>query len=212
MLEVKMNWYSDEGIVIPIHYCNYTTVKSNKGGVYMNDLLLPNESDLITGKLISGMNIRRDKVNYYLDVAETISQNSTCLKYHYGAVIVDGDELISSGYMGVPRGRRNCIDIGCCYKDIGSKVGGCGDSMCRSVHAPINAIISASRRMMKGTSLYIVGINMTTKDYVAKPEMCRNCKMVIINSGIRDVYIRVDHNNYIRHTAMEWVDNDDTLL
>ena len=51
---------------------------------------------------------RRDKVNYYLDLAEMVSQRSTCLRKHYGAVIVNNDEVISTGYVGAPRGRKNC--------------------------------------------------------------------------------------------------------
>ena len=31
---------------------------------------------------------RPDKINYYLDIAETVSKRSTCLRKHYGAIIV----------------------------------------------------------------------------------------------------------------------------
>lgn len=36
---------------------------------------------------------RRDKTNYYLDIAETVAKRSTCLRRHYGAVIVNHDEI-----------------------------------------------------------------------------------------------------------------------
>ena len=49
---------------------------------------------------------RRDKTNYYLDLAEAVSQRCTCLRRHYGAVIVKNDEVISTGYVGAPRGRK----------------------------------------------------------------------------------------------------------
>ena len=39
---------------------------------------------------------RRDKTNYYLDLAEMVSQRCTCLRRHYGAVIVKNDEVIST--------------------------------------------------------------------------------------------------------------------
>ena len=42
---------------------------------------------------------RRDKNNYYLDIAEAVSQRGTCLRKHYGAVIVKNDEIISTGYV-----------------------------------------------------------------------------------------------------------------
>ena len=59
---------------------------------------------------------RRDKINYYLDLAEVVSQRSTCLRRHYGAVIVKNDEVIATGYVGAPRGRQNCTDIGKCIR------------------------------------------------------------------------------------------------
>ena len=52
-----------------------------------------------------------DKSEYYLDIALTVAKKSTCLKKHYGAVIVNNDEIVSTGYVGAPRGRQNCIDI-----------------------------------------------------------------------------------------------------
>ena len=47
------------------------------------------------------MRERRDKVNYYLDLAETVAQRGTCLRRNYGAVIVKNDEVISTGYVGI---------------------------------------------------------------------------------------------------------------
>ena len=50
---------------------------------------------------------RRDKINYYLDLAEIVLQRGTCLRRNYGAVILKNDEDISTGYVGAPRGRNN---------------------------------------------------------------------------------------------------------
>ena len=61
--------------------------------------------------------MRRDKINYYLDLAEMVSQRCTCLRKHYGAVIVKNDEVISTGYAGAPRGRKNCTDINMCIRE-----------------------------------------------------------------------------------------------
>ena len=59
---------------------------------------------------------RRDKTNYYLDLAEVVSKRCTCLRRWYGAVIVKNDEVISTGYVGAPRGRENCSDLGYCLR------------------------------------------------------------------------------------------------
>jgi len=96
---------------------------------------------------------RRDKVNYYLDLAEMVSQRSTCLRKHYGSVIVNNDEVISTGYVGSPRGRKNCTDIGRCIREELKVPRGERYELCRSVHAEANAIISASRERMIGASL-----------------------------------------------------------
>ena len=49
---------------------------------------------------------RMDKENYYLDIAETVLERSTCMRRKYGAIIVRNDEIISTGYNGAPRGRK----------------------------------------------------------------------------------------------------------
>ena len=48
---------------------------------------------------------RRDKHNYYLDMADVARERSTCLRRTYGAVIVNHDAIVSTGYVGAPRGR-----------------------------------------------------------------------------------------------------------
>ncbi len=41
---------------------------------------------------------RISKDAYYLEIAQAVSQRSTCLKRRYGAVIVKNDEIIATGY------------------------------------------------------------------------------------------------------------------
>ena len=60
---------------------------------------------------------RRDKDNYYLDIAETVAERGTCLRRNYGSIIVKNDEIISTGYTGAPRGRKNCIDMQTCIRE-----------------------------------------------------------------------------------------------
>ena len=85
---------------------------------------------------------RVDKHNYYLDIAETVLKRATCLRRNYGAVIVNNDEIISTGYNGAPRGRENCIDLGYCAREKLNIKQGQNYELCRSVHAEQNAIIS----------------------------------------------------------------------
>ena len=155
---------------------------------------------------------RRDKVNYYLDLAEAVSQRGTCLRKLYGAVIVKNDEVISTGYVGAPRGRQNCSDLGYCLR---SKLGiprGERYELCRSVHAEANAIISASRKEMLGATLYLAGKDAKTGEYVENASSCSMCKRQIINAGITQVIIRLTKTEYTVVQVADWIANDESLL
>lgn len=120
--------------------------------------------------------MRPSKDSYYLAIAETVAQRSTCLDKQYGAVIVKNDELIATGYNGAPRGEINCSDVGRCARENFAR--GEGYLMCPAVHAEQNAIISASRNSMIGATLYLA----CTKN--SKPRPCEICRRMIKNSGI----------------------------
>lgn len=154
---------------------------------------------------------RRDKVNYYLDIAQTVSERGTCLRRNYGAIIVKNDEIIATGYTGAPRGRMNCIDLKKCIRMEMNIPRGERYEMCRSVHAEANAIISAPRRDMIDASLYIVGTEADTGEIVSNSSSCAMCKRMIINSGIKTVYIRDTRTEYRTVDVQSWIDNDDTL-
>lgn len=154
---------------------------------------------------------RRDKVNYYLDLAEVVSHRSTCLRKHYGAVIVKNDEVIATGYVGAPRGRKNCSDIGRCIREELQIPRGERYELCRSVHAEANAIISASRKDMLGSSIFLVGLDAKTGEYIENSCSCSMCKRQIINSGIEKVYIRDTHDTYREIYVATWVDQDESL-
>lgn len=154
---------------------------------------------------------RRDKINYYLDLAEVVSMRSTCLRRHYGAVIVKNDEVVATGYTGAPRGRKNCSDLGFCMRMKLGVPRGERYEICRSVHAEQNAIISASREEMIGSSLYLVGREAKDGSYVENANSCTMCKRIIINAGIEKVYIRDDKNQYRVVEVKDWIENDDTL-
>lgn len=154
---------------------------------------------------------RIDKINYYLDIAEVALERSTCLRRNFGAIIVKNDEIISTGYNGAPRGRKNCTDLGFCTREKLNIPRGERYELCRSVHAEENAIISASRRDMIGASLYLVGKNYKDKSYVENARPCSMCKKTIINSGIEKIYIRDDKENYTVIDVSEFILEDESL-
>ena len=154
---------------------------------------------------------RRDKINYYLDLAEMVSQRGTCLRRRFGAVIVKNDEVISTGYVGAPRGRKNCSDLGVCIRQKMNIPRGERYELCRSVHAEANAIISASRDKMIGSSMFLVGVEMSDGSYVQNASCCSMCKRQVINAGIEKVYIRDTKDEYRTVDVNDGIENDESL-
>jgi len=155
--------------------------------------------------------MRIDKTNYYLDIAETVLERGTCLRRKYGAVIVKNDEIISTGYAGAPRGRKNCDELGYCAREELNIPRGERYEMCRSVHAEQNAIISAARKDLIGSTLYLVGKEVTNNDYVKNANPCILCKRFILNAGIKKIVIRKDKNNYEIIDTSSYIENDESL-
>lgn len=154
---------------------------------------------------------RVDKTNYYLDIAEAVLERSTCIRRAFGAVIVKNDEIISTGYNGAPRGRKNCDDLGYCMREKLNIPRGERYEMCRSVHAEQNAIISAARKDIIGSTLYLVGKEVTSDKYVKNAMPCMFCKRFIINSGISKIVIRKDKEEYIEVDIDSFITDDDSL-
>ena len=157
------------------------------------------------------MEHRKDKDNYYLDIAETVMKRSTCLRRQYGAIIVLNDEIIATGYNGAPRGRKNCIDVGKCTRDSLEVPQGERYELCRSVHAETNAIISAARRDMIGATLYLAGRDAKTGELLDNTSPCLMCRRQIINSGIAQTVCRVGEDVHSEINTRDWVFNDDSL-
>ena len=155
---------------------------------------------------------RIDKENYYLDIAQTVLERSTCLRRRYGAIIVQHDEIVSSGYNGAPRGRKNCADLGCCTRETLNIPSGERYELCRSVHAEANAIISAARREVLGATMYMVGREARTGELIQDATSCSMCRRLIINAGIARLVIRDTPTEYrVVDVEKDWVEQDDSL-
>ena len=155
--------------------------------------------------------MRRDKINYYLDICEQVLERGTCLRRNFGAIIVNNDEIVSTGYVGAPRGRKNCCDLNYCTREKLKVPRGERYELCRSVHAEQNAIISARRRNMIGATLYLVGINHNDGSYVEGARPCALCKRMNINAGIKQVIVRDNKDKYTIIDVEEFIANDETL-
>ena len=154
---------------------------------------------------------RVSKHNYYLDIAQTVAERSTCMRKMYGAIIVKDDVIVSTGYNGAPRGRKNCSDICTCIRDQLNIPRGERYELCRSVHSEANAIINASRDQMLGATLYMVCTDPKDGSLVAGTNSCMMCKRMILNAGIAQVVIRDTATEYRIIDTREWIENDDSL-
>ena len=155
---------------------------------------------------------RISKENYYLDIAQTVLERATCLRRVYGAIIVKNDEIISTGYNGAPRGRKNCTDLGFCAREQRSVPRGERYELCRSVHAEANAIISAARRDMVGGTIYLVGRDARTGQLLGDATSCPMCRRLVINSGLKEVVIRRTETEFEVVPVEELVKEDDLDL
>ncbi len=154
---------------------------------------------------------RVSKENYYLDIAETVAERATCMRRHFGAIIVKDDEIVSTGYNGAPRGRQNCTDISFCVRDELKIPRGERYELCRSVHAEANAIIAAPRDRMLGATLYMACVNPKDGSLYAGTSSCMMCKRQIINAGIETVVVRDTKEEYRVIPVQSWIDDDDSL-
>ena len=154
---------------------------------------------------------RREKENYYLDIAQAVASRGTCLRRNYGSIIVKNDEIVSTGYTGAPRGRKNCCDLNSCRRVELNVPRGERYELCRSVHSEANAIISASRDKMIGATLYLVGLDAESKEIVEGASPCSMCKRMIINSGISRAIIRITPDEYRTIDIIDWIFRDDSL-
>ena len=157
------------------------------------------------------MEQRISKENYYLNIAETVLERATCLRRVFGAIIVKNDEIISTGYNGAPRGRRNCVDMGFCTREAMKVPRGERYELCRSVHAEANAIISAARRDMVGGTLYLVGRNAQSGELLHDATSCAMCRRRVINAGLSKVIIRTTASEFSVVDVQDWVNLEDDV-
>ena len=105
------------------------------------------------GPWCTGYNQRITKDEYYLGIALAVTKRSTCLKRHYGCVIVKDDIIIATGYNGSVRGEENCCDRGLCKRADAERYS--NYEKCDSVHAEQNALIATSRERLIGSTAYL---------------------------------------------------------
>ncbi|MBU1742945.1 MAG: cytidine deaminase [Proteobacteria bacterium] len=152
---------------------------------------------------MTGDRIGKDR--YYLNIAREVSRRGTCLRRNYGAVIVNQDQIISTGYTGAPRGVVNCIDLGVCRREQEQIPSGERYELCRSVHAEMNAVIHASRSETIGGTLYLVCVEAASGEWTDLAEPCLLCRRGIINAGLANVVSGYPDERIRRFKVTDWI-------
>jgi len=132
--------------------------------------------------------LRPSKEQYYLGIAKSVAERSTCMSAHFGAIIVRDDQIVSTGYSGSPRKTLDCYERGNCLRRELGIPSGERYELCRSVHAEQNVIINAARAGVSilGGDMYLWGIKVyNDENKLLKSLPCFICKKMLINSGLK---------------------------
>jgi dCMP deaminase len=126
--------------------------------------------------------IRPSWDKYFMKIAALVSERSTCLRHHVGAIIVKDRRVITTGYNGAAAGVRDCLELGCLRNELGVKSGE-RHEICRAIHAEQNAIIQAAKH----------GENIEGATIYCTHSPCIICAKMIINSGIKRIMTYGDY-------------------
>jgi dCMP deaminase len=125
-------------------------------------------------------------VEFYLDVADRVSELSRARRLKVGAVIVKDHRILSYGYNGTPSGfDNNCeIEIEDPMGSIGFGIHGLVTKP-EVIHAEMNAILKVAQS------------NESTKDAVLflTHSPCIECAKAILQSGIKTVHYKFDYRS-----------------
>ncbi len=149
------------------------------------------------------------KDEYYLNIAKTVAEKSTCLNVEIGCVIEKSDQIIATGYVGAPRKTKDCIDLGYCIRRQRNIPSGTGYEICRSVHGEMNGLINAARAGVSvlDSNMYVYAgkrlENGGLENVKAYP--CLLCKKMIINAGIFRFIGNNPEGGYTVYNVSDWI-------
>jgi dCMP deaminase len=119
---------------------------------------------------------------YFMKIADLVSQRSTCLRRQVGCVAVRDKRILATGYNGAPSGLKHCEDVGCMRNKLKIPSGE-RHELCRALHAEQNAIIQAAQ----------TGISMDGSTLYCTHQPCVVCAKMLINSGINKIIFKGDY-------------------
>ena len=146
---------------------------------------------------------RPDWDEYFIGIAKAVSTRATCLRRKYGAVITKDNVIVSTGYNGAPSGMKDCLEVGKCTRKELQIPHGERYELCHSVHAEANAIIRASVDELRGSTIYVSGVDDGNKECYSEP--CMMCKRMMLNSKIASVVYSDGNNGFVVADPRKWL-------
>ena len=119
---------------------------------------------------------------YFIKIALLVSERSTCLRHHVGAVVVKDRRVLTTGYNGAAAKTKDCLELGC-LRNQQNIPSGERHEICRAIHAEQNAIIQASK----------YGVNIMDGTIYCTHSPCIICAKMIINAGIKRIVTYVNY-------------------
>lgn len=116
---------------------------------------------------------------YFLKIAQTVAERSTCLRRKVGAILVADKRILSTGYNGAPKNLAHCSEIGCLRLALKIKPAE-RIEICRGIHAEQNALVQAAF-----FGLPVAGATLYSTHYP-----CITCAKMLINAGVNRIVVR----------------------
>jgi dCMP deaminase len=138
---------------------------------------------IVMADMIPTPNPRPTWDEYFLDIAFSVAERSTCDRAHVGAVLVRDKRILATGYNGSPAGLLHCDEVGHLIVD-----GHC----VRTLHAEQNAIIQSA----------LHGVSSENATAYVTHQPCLTCAKMLINAGVRRV---VYAGNYLDENSIQFL-------
>ncbi len=116
---------------------------------------------------------------YFMKIAEMVSERATCLRRKVGAILVKDKRILATGYNGAPSGLRHCSETGCLRDKLRLKPGE-RIELCRGLHAEQNALVQAAA----------FGINVSDSTIYSTCEPCITCAKMLINAKVKRICVK----------------------
>ena len=129
---------------------------------------------------------------YFMKITRTVTERSTCLRRHVGAVLVRDKRILATGYNGAPRGLKHCTEVGCLRERSGVPSGE-RHELCRGLHAEMNALLQAASH----------GIRIEGGTLYSTTYPCSLCAKMLINGGIVRVVAAEDYPDEMAKQMLE---------